>query len=40
MSEKIFQSKKDVLKFLGKNEKDTKLIDRMIIRKEVVRVEG
>lgn len=35
MSEKIFQSKKEVLEYLGKNSKDTRLLDRMIKRGEV-----
>ena len=35
MSEKIFQSKKEVLEYLGKNAKDTRLLDRMIKRGEV-----
>ena len=35
MSEKIFQSKKEILEYLGKNSKDTRLLDRMIKRGEV-----
>ena len=35
MSEKIFQSKKEILEYLGKNAKDTRLLDRMIKRGEV-----
>lgn len=32
---KIFQSKKELLEYLGKSPKDTRLIDRMIARGEV-----
>lgn len=39
MDWKIFQSKKEVLEYLGKSPKDTRLIDRMISRGEVVRLE-
>ena len=35
MSEKIFSSKKEILEHLGKNAKDTRLLDRMIKRGEV-----
>ena len=35
MSEKIFQSKKEVLEYLGKNPKDTRLLDRMKQRGEL-----
>ena len=35
MSEKIFQSKKEVLEYLGKNPKDTRLLDRMKKRGEI-----
>ena len=31
-----FQTKKDLLRYLGKNEEDRKLVDRMIARGEVV----
>lgn len=31
-----FQTKKDLLRYLGKNEDDRKLVDRMIARGEVV----
>ena len=41
MSErKIFVNKKSILEHLGKSPKDTRLVDRMIIRGEVVKVEG
>lgn len=40
MSEKIFQSKKEVLEYLGKSPKDTRLVDRMISRNEIRRVDG
>lgn len=40
MSEKIFQSKKEVLEYLGKNPKDTRLLDRMKQRGEIEVVEG
>lgn len=40
MSEKIFQSKKEVLEYLGKNPKDTRLLDRMKQRGELEVVEG
>lgn len=40
MAEKIFSSKKELLKHLGKNERDTKLVDRMIGKWEVHKVEG
>ena len=39
MSEKIFQSKKEVLEYLGKNPKDTRLLDRMKKRGEIEVVE-
>lgn len=39
MSEKIFQSKKEILEYLGKNSKDTRLLDRMIKRGEVEKTE-
>ena len=39
MDWKIFQNKKEVLEYLGKSPKDTRLIDRMISRGEVVRLE-
>lgn len=31
-----FQTKKDLLRYLGKNEDDRKLVDRMIARGEVI----
>ena len=41
MSErKIFVNKKNILEYLGKSPKDTRLVDRMIVRGEVVKVEG
>lgn len=40
MSEKIFQSKKEILEYLGKNPKDTRLLDRMKQRGELEVVEG
>lgn len=39
MSEKIFQSKKEVLEYLGKNPKDTRLLDRMKQRGEIEKTE-
>ena len=39
MSEKIFQSKKEVLEYLGKNPNDRRLVDRMIIRGEIEKME-
>ena len=36
---KIFQSKKELLEYLGKSPKDTRLIDRMMKRGEVARSE-
>ena len=36
---KIFSSKKELLKHLGKNENDRKLVDRMISKGEVIRTE-
>ena len=39
MDWKIFQNKKEILEYLGKSPKDTRLIDRMISRGEVVRLE-
>ena len=39
MSEKIFQSKKEVLEYLGKNPDDRRLVDRMISRGEVEKTE-
>jgi len=35
MSEKIFQSKKEVLEYLGKSPNDRKLVDRMISKGEI-----
>lgn len=40
MSEKIFQSKKEVLEYLGKSPKDTRLVDRMIGRGELEKRDG
>ena len=40
MSEKKFSSKKEVLEYLGKSPKDTRLVDRMIGRNEIRRVDG
>ena len=37
---KIFVNKKSILEYLGKNTEDRKLIERMIMRKEVVKVDG
>lgn len=39
MSEKIFQSKKEVLEYLGKNPEDRRQVDRMIKRGEVEKTE-
>ena len=39
MSEKIFQKKFEILEYLGKDRRDTKLIDRMITRGEVIKTE-
>ena len=39
MDWKIFQNKKEILEYLGKSPKDTRLVDRMIKRGEVVRLE-
>lgn len=39
MSEKIFQSKKEVLEYLGKNPNDRRLVDRMIVRGEIEKTE-
>lgn len=36
---KIFSSKKELLKHLGKNEKDVRLVDRMISKGEVIKTE-
>lgn len=35
-----FESKKALLQYLGKNEKDNKLVDRLILRGEVCMVDG
>ena len=35
-----FRTKKELLKYLGKNEGDNKLIDRMMLRDEVRRENG
>ncbi len=40
MSEKIFQSKKEVLEYLGKSPNDRKLVDRMISKGEIEKTEG
>ena len=40
MAEKKFSSKKEVLEYLGKSPKDTRLVDRMISRNEIRRVDG
>ena len=39
MSEKIFQSKKEVLEYLGKSPNDRKLVDRMISKGEIEKTE-
>lgn len=39
MSEKIFQSKKEVLEYLGKNPDDRRLVDRMISKGEIEKTE-
>lgn len=39
MSEKNFQSKKEVLEYLGKNPNDRRLVDRMIVRGEIEKTE-
>lgn len=39
MSEKIFQSKKEILEYLGKNPEDRRQVDRMIKRGEVEKTE-
>jgi hypothetical protein len=36
---KIFSSKKELLKHLGKNEKDVRLVDRMVAKGEVIKTE-
>ena len=40
MSEKIFQSKKEVLEYLGKNPNDRRLVDRMIAKGEIEKRDG
>lgn len=37
---KIFVNKKSILEYLGKNPNDRNLIERMIARKEIVKVDG
>lgn len=37
---KIFQNKKSILEYLGKNPNDRNLIERMIVRGEIVKVDG
>lgn len=39
MSEKIFQSKKEILEYLGKSPNDRKLVDRMISKGEIEKTE-
>lgn len=38
--EKIFSNKKTLLQYLGKNEKNVRVVDRMIVRGEVVKTEN